>query len=88
MPAIHPAKSNPPPAIALFVAPVSGEERECCSNSARVSGSTVQMTVSHERACRGKGRVHTVLHQFGHAEGDSKRDDGQQDHRVFDQIQR
>lgn len=43
-PAIHPAKSKlpgaPPPAMALRVAPVIGEERDCFSNSARISGST------------------------------------------------
>jgi hypothetical protein len=42
VPAIQLARSNPPPAMALEVAPVMGEERECCSNSARISGSTRQ----------------------------------------------
>lgn len=42
VPAIQPAKSKPPPAIALLVAPVMGEARDCCSNSARISGSTGQ----------------------------------------------
>ena len=44
VPAIQLARSNPPPAMALVVAPVMGEERECCSNSARISGSTGQLS--------------------------------------------
>ena len=43
-PAIQPARSKfpgvPPPDIALRVAPEMGEERDCFSNSARISGST------------------------------------------------
>lgn len=44
VPAIQLARSNPLPVMALAVAPVMGEERECCSNSARISGSTKQQS--------------------------------------------
>lgn len=44
VPAIQLARSNPLPVMALAVAPVMGEERECCSNSARISGSTRQQS--------------------------------------------
>ena len=55
-PAIHPARSKfagpPPPVMALWVAPVIGEARDCFSNSARISGSTVEVPVS-----KGEGEV-------------------------------
>lgn len=61
VPAIHPARSNPPPAIALLVAPEIGEARECCSNSARISGSTKQWSDTTIDPRRGWEKKHVLF---------------------------
>jgi hypothetical protein len=52
--------------MALVVAPVRGEARDCCSNSARISGSTVEKGIrwlaiikrkAHHSLCIGRDSV-------------------------------
>ena len=86
-PAIHPARSKfpgpPPPAMAFRVAPDIGEERDCFSNSARISGSTGK-SVSISDLIYTVNRF-TILHKLGHPKSECQRHDSEEYHRILKQ---
>ena len=103
VPAIHPARSKlpgaAPPPMAPLAAPDTGEARDCFSNSARISGSTVDRLVwelprdiyiyiyIYIIPKIPKKRKRTILHQLGHPKSKPQGDQREQNHRVLEKSQ-
>lgn len=89
-PAIHPARSKlapapGPPARALRPAFEKGEDRDCFSNSARISGSTGIMSVAELEIY--VYVVRTILQKFRHAERHCECKHSEQNHRILEQAE-